>query len=384
MAERENEQTASKGYVTAPSPTSWVEIDLSALKHNLSEVRSFVGPSVKVMAVVKADAYGHGAVMAARAFAEAGADCLGVTTLEEALELREGGISIPILVFSPLLPDQVEPALANDLEQTVGDPASANSISETASKLGRQARVHVKVDTGMGRLGAAAGDCPDFVYRLLNLKGIEVAGIYTHFANAGAKNLSHAKRQNARFGRLIRLLESKDMPVGLRHAANSAATLNLPDSHYDMVRVGTILYGQYPTPNIRKKLDLQDTWTLKTRIVALRRLPKGAKVGYGSEFRTTRPTLAAVLPIEYADGFTLMPESAARRAYSPLRTILGGSGSPYVTVRGQRAPVIGRVSMQMCSVDVTDIREVQVDDEAVIPARRTTTSSRIRRVYAGG
>lgn len=367
--------------------TCWVEVSLAALRHNLAEVRALVGDSVKVMAVVKADAYGHGLVEAAKVFAEAGADYLGVTRLDEGLELRGAGIVAPVLVFSPLLPDQMKAALSADLEQTVCDLDLAERLSAAAEKAGKKARVHVKVDTGMGRLGVTMDDCPDFIYRLLNLPAVEIAGIYTHFANAGAKSLSHAKEQNARFSALMDLLKSKDMPAGLCHAANSAAALNLPDSHHDMIRPGTILYGQYPTRYVERKLDLQETWCLKTKVVALRRLPRGAEVGYGSEFTAARPTLAAVLPVGYSDGFMLTPESVAQRAYSPLRLaagrVLGSTKGPAVTIRGHEAPVIGRVSMQMCSVDVTGVPGVQVGDEAIVPARRTTTSSRIPRVYVG-
>ena len=365
--------------------TSWVEVSLRALRHNLAEVKSFVGPSVKVMAVVKGDAYGHGAVGASRAFAEAGADYLAVTTLEEALEIREGGITTPMLVFSPLLPDQVEAALANDLDQTVCELALAESISRTAEKMGKTARIHVKIDTGMGRLGVAVDDCPDFMYRLANLSGMEVAGVYTHFANALDQDISDARKQNARFAEVIELLKSKDMPAGLCHAANSAGLLRLNDAHYDMVRPGTILYGQYPTRHIESRLNLEDTSCLKARIVALRKLPAGSRVGYGSEYKASRPIIAAVLPIGYSDGFTLVPESIAQRAMRPARMIaarlLGGRQVPHVTIHGQRAPVIGRVSMQMCSVDVTHIPGVQLGDEAIIPSRRVTTSSRIARVY---
>ena len=367
--------------------TSWVEVNLGALKHNLAEVRTLVGPKVKIMAVVKANAYGHGATGTAKAFADAGADYFGVTTLEEGLELRNAGIVTPILVFSPLLPDQMEAAVSADLEQTVCDLSHAKALSVMAESAEKPAWVHVKVDTGMGRLGITPEACPDFMYRLLNLPGIEIAGIYTHFANAVSRNLFHAREQNARFSSLIALLAAKDIHMGLRHAANSAAILNLSETYYDMVRPGTILYGQYPARHIERKLDLQDAWCLKTRIVALRKLPRGADVGYGSEFAAARPTLAAVLPLGYSDGFTVIPESVARREAQPLRAMakkaLGAAKGPHVVIRGKQAPIIGRVSMQMCSVDVTDIPGVQVGDEVIVPARRTTISNRIPRVYVG-
>lgn len=367
--------------------TSWVEVDLGALKHNLSEVKTLVGESVRVMAVVKADAYGHGAVETAKAFADAGADYLGVTTLEEGIELRSAGLTLPILIFSPLLPDQVEYAVAADLDQTVCDLDAAKTISSAAQKIGKPARVHVKVDTGMGRLGVGAEDCPEFVYRLLILPNIEIVGTYTHFANAGSRDLTDARKQQAKFSALLDQLRSKEMPTGLCHAANSAATLSLPEARYDMVRPGTILYGQYPARSHGKTLGLRETWRLKTRIVALRKLPTGMPVGYGSEFVTKRPTLAAVIPIGYAEGFTVAPESLSRRSNTPLKLLAAkllnrGSG-PHVVINEGKAPVIGRVSMQMCSVDVTDIPGVRVGDEVIVPARRVTTSSRISRVYVG-
>ena len=384
----ENPPGNTRPVAKSPRPpvghSAWVEVRLSALKHNLAQVRGLVGPSVKIMAVVKANAYGHGAVEASKAFVEAGAEYLGVTTIEEGLELRAGGISTSTLIFSPLLPDQFEAAISHDLDQTICSPEMAGVLSKTAAKLGKQARVHVKVDTGMHRLGVIMGQAPEFIRRLLDLPSIEIAGTYTHFANAGAKDLAHAWGQDNTFGDLIDILEAQGIPAGLCHAANSAAILNLPGSWYEMVRPGTILYGQYPTRFVEKKLDLQDTWQLKTRIVALSAVPKGAKVGYGSEFIAKRVTTAAVLPIGYADGFTLLPQSLAQRAH-PLRAVagrmLGQTGSPHVIIKGKQAPVIGRVSMQMCSVDVTDIPGVEIGEEVIVPTRRVTTSSWIPRVY---
>ena len=363
--------------------TTWVEVRLSALKHNLAQVRGLVGPSVKVMAVVKANAYGHGAVQTVKTFVEAGAEYLGVTTLEEALELRAAKIAASTLIFSPLLPDQFEAAIANDLEQTICSMEMAELLSKTAVKLGKKARVHVKVDTGMHRLGIIAGQTPDFIRRLLDLSGIEIAGTYTHFANAGAKDLTQARHQDNMFGELADLLDAHGLNGGLFHAANSAAILNMPGSRYQMVRPGTILYGQYPTQHVQKKLDLQETWQLKTRVAALSTLPKGARIGYGSEFSAKRPTTTAVIPIGYADGFTLLPQSLAQRRHS-LRSVAGRilrGGEIHVVIRGKKVPVIGRVSMQMCSVDVTDIPGVELGDEVIVPARRVMTSSRIPRVY---
>lgn len=363
--------------------TTWVEVSLSALKHNLAQVRGLLPPSVKVMAVVKANAYGHGAVETAKVFVEAGAEYLGVTTFEEGLELREGGILAPALVFSPLLPDQFEAAITNNLDQTICSLEMAELLSKTAAKLGKKACVHVKVDTGMHRLGVMVGAAPEFIRRLLDLPGVEIAGTYTHFANAGAKDLTHVRRQDDAFADLVDLLAAQSIPAGLSHAANSAAILNLPESHHDMVRPGTILYGQFPTAHVEKKIELRETWQLKTRSVALQRIPTGGKVGYGSEFVARRPTTAAVLPVGYVDGFTLLPQSLTQRdsLKKAAGRMLRRTGIPHVIIKGKKAPVIGRVSMQMCSVDVTDISGVELGDEVIVPSRRTTTSSRIPRVY---
>lgn len=365
--------------------TRWVEVDLSALKHNLTQVRAFVSSSVKIMAVVKANAYGHGAVQTSRAFLEAGADFLGVTTLEEALELRESGIQCRILVFSPLLPDQMKAAVCADLDQTVCDLQLADAASTITGQTGRVARVHVKVDTGMGRLGVLGRECPDFVGRLSSLANLEIAAIYTHFANAGSVGLADAQKQLSMFDRMIQELRTSGVVLPPIHAANSAAVLSLPEARFNMVRPGTILYGQVPARHLQGVLDLRESWCLKTRIVALRSLPIGARVGYGSDFTARRPTLSAVLPIGYSDGFTLIPESVGRRECGSvrqmMRRVLRRFASAFVIVRGHKAPVIGRVSMQMCSVDVTEIPYVSVGDEVVVPARRTSVSGRIERVY---
>lgn len=368
------------------SHTTWIEVNIAALKHNLAELRRFVGPDVKILAVVKANAYGHGAAVASRAFVEAGADCLGVTTVEEAVELREEGINAPILVFSPLLPEQMECAIHRGLDQTLCNVELARRLQDTAKRLGKPARVHVKVDTGMGRLGVSPHELVEFVSRLRQASPVvDVVGVYTHFANAGAKDLSHARRQNALFTECLRRLEEAGITGLIRHASNSPAILAIPEARYDMIRPGTILYGQYPTSHVPRVLGLRDTWQLKTRIVELRDLPRGTRVGYGSEFTTTRRTRVAVLPVGYSDGFAVVPQSLARRASSTLRVLAeklhGDSGGLHVVVRGRKVPVIGRVSMQMCSVDVTDIPDVSIGDEVIVPARRTAASSRIPRVY---
>jgi len=365
--------------------TTWIEVSTGALKHNLAQVRSLVGNSVKIMAVVKADAYGHGIIGAAKAFVEGGADFLGVTTIEEGLALRHADIDADILVFTPLLPGQVDAAIEANLNLTVCDKDSASAASSAAERIGKRAQVHIKIDTGMGRLGINPDDAPGFAYGLYASGMVEIKGIYTHFANAGSNDLSQARAQNSSFAFVLESLRSKDFSIGLCHSSNSAAILNLPEARYDMVRPGTILYGQYPSRNVARKIELKDTWCLKSRIISLRKLPEGTKIGYGSEFITKRATMAAVLPVGFADGFTLIPESAAKRSANPLRSlaakVLRAENDTYVSIRGKHAPVIGRVSMQMCTVDVTDIPGVFVGDEVAIPARRVSISRAIPKIY---
>lgn len=367
--------------------TSWVEVDRSALRHNMGQVKQTVGVSVKVMAVVKADAYGHGIVETSRVFESAGADFLGVTTLEEGLDIRRGGVALPVLIFSPLLPGQIELAIENDLDQTVCCLDFLDHISTSAQHMNKTARVHVKIDTGMGRIGVFPRVAAEFMAQLKSYPCIEIVGTYTHFANAGRQDLVHAREQNSIFAETIQVLRKNNFDPGVVHAANSAALLSMPESHYDMVRPGTILYGQYPSKHVAKRLDLKETWRLKTHIVALKQIPAGTHVGYGSEFTSGRTMTMGVIPLGYSDGFTLVPESVAKRRSNPLvcvaETLLKRTFGPGVAVRGKRCGVVGRVSMQLTSIDVSSVPDVQIGDEVIVPARRTTTSGRIARVYIG-
>lgn len=364
--------------------SSWVEIRESALIHNLSRVRNLVPEKTLIMAVVKANGYGHGLAITAKVFADAGADYLGVTTVEEGMAIRDAGVSKPVLVFSPILSEQIETALSGNLELTVCDVPSLDTLSSYAVKMNTIAKVHVKIDSGMGRLGIYPQDCAAFYARLMRLPNIDITGTYTHFSDAGASDRSKTLAQIKRFNDAVSQLKEGGMYTGLVHAANSAAMLYYPESLFDMVRPGTVLYGQYPSKFSRKPLELQDTWKFKSRITAIRRIPAGKSIGYGSECVTRRETVAAVIPVGYSDGFTLIPESITRRRGSAVRNLasllFGKDVSPYVLIGGKRAPVIGRVSMQMCSIDVTGLENTKVGDEVVIPARRTSVSSSIFRI----
>jgi alanine racemase len=306
---------------------------------------------------------------------------LGVTRIDEALTLRDGGIDTPILVMAPILPANAEIAVSQDLTCTVDSLELAQALGAAARRQEKKAQIHVKVDTGMGRLGLLPENVVAFFRALAEIYGVTVTGVFTHFATATEPDLATCRKQLIIFKETLAHLQSQQLDAGLAHAANSAATLRLPEAHLDMVRVGTLLYGQYPSSIIPRSLDLQKTWELKARVIAVREVPSGVSVGYGAEYTTKRPTRAAVLPIGYADGFTLIPDGPLWRQ-SPLKLLARKyKRSLTVTIQGKPMPVIGRVSMQITVVDVTDLPNVTVGDEATIPALRLAAGGHIPRIY---
>lgn len=365
------------------TPDAWVSVSRSALGHNFDAVRTLLAQDrakpPQMIAVVKANAFGHGAGETARIFQDAGADFFAVTTPDEALELRAAGITGRILVFLPPLPEQIGTLLAAELDLTVGDAACLDAVADAARASGKTALVHLKVDTGMGRLGALPSEAPALAQKVAETPGLRFAGIYTHFARALERDETATRRQFDEFDRVLRGLERADINPGLRHCANSAALVRFPDLRLDAVRPGTILYGQYPSGAVPRALDLRETWRMQARIVAIREVPAGTAVGYGGEYVTRRPTRLAVLPVGYADGFTVAPASV-NSGWRGLRTLLRPAPVT-VMVGGKRAPVVGRVAMQICTVDVTDVPDVSVGEVVTVPARRITASARLPRLY---
>lgn len=362
---------------------AWVEVDLAALRHNLRALRSALPNGVRLMAVVKSNGFGHGYAGPARAFVEAGADMLAVTRIDEAMAVREAGVTAPLLLFAPIQPANAEAAVEAELQLTVTTTTLAEALSSAARRLGGIARVHVKVDTGMGRLGISPGEALDFLKRTHCLPAVEVAGIYTHFSSAAEADLAASREQLRRFEAMLDELAASGIDRGLAHAANSAAILRLPQSHLDMVRPGTLLYGQYPSACVPHSLDLRPTWKLKARVCEVKEAPKGSPIGYGAEFTARRITQVAIVPIGYSDGFTLVPEGPVYRQGALRFTARKLRRSLQVEVNGRRAPVIGRVAMQMCAIDVTDAGPVRVGDEVTVPALRIPTSPLIPRVCTG-
>ncbi|MGI6294701.1 MAG: alanine racemase [Armatimonadota bacterium] len=359
----------------------WIEVDLSALEHNFKQIRSVVPESSRIMAVVKGNGFGHGMVEPAKTFLQAGADMLAVTRLEEALALRDAGLECPILMFAPIQSANAQLAVDAELDMTVADIELARSISQAALDSGKSARVWVKVDTGMGRLGVLPGDATGFVKEAAALPGVSIAGIFTHFATAMQRSLFRTREQMQAFAEVLNELKINQIDYGMTSAANSAAIMRMPESHLDIVRPGTLLYGQYPSSSVPHKLDLKPTWTLKARICQLKEVPKGSSIGYGAEYRVERDTRIAILPVGYADGFTMSPEDQMYR-HGVLRYVFNKARRRLcVRINGHRAQVLGRVAMQTTIIDVTGIGGIEVGDEAVIPARRIATNPLIPRVY---
>ena len=337
----------------------WAEIDLEAIAHNISEIRNAVGFGPQIMAVVKANAYGHGAVEVAQASLRAGASWLGVARVAEGIELREAGIAAPILVLGTSPPECASELLAWDLRQTVSGLDDARALARHARNQDKTLQVHLKVDTGMGRLGLLAGPelggdfdaAGEEVAAIQQLSGIALEGIFTHFACADSRDKSSASRQWQRFTDFLETLDTRSLPrIPVRHAANSASIIDLPRTHLDLVRAGIMLYGLYPSAEVdHAGVRLKPAMTVKARISQVKDVPAGFCVSYGSTYTTPAPTRIATVPVGYADGYTRLLSSQA-----------------HMVVHGQRVPVVGRVCMDQTLLDVGGLPEVAAGDEVVL------------------
>jgi alanine racemase len=348
----------------------WAEIDLQAIAHNVRELRRLTRPTARLMAAVKGNAYGHGAVKIAQTAIANGADALGVARIEEGVELRRAGLDAPILIMGYTAPSLTPHLIDYALTQTVYTLETARALSAAAQRLGQPLKVHLKVDTGMGRLGlvpdcgrSPSSDIPASdralkeVLQIHRLPGLKLAGIFTHFASADSTDKSYAHEQLNRFTRFIAELEDAGINGIIRHAANSAAVIDLPDSHFDMVRPGISLYGLYPSDKVGSdKINLIPAMTLKARIIHLKPVAAGFKVSYGSTYTAPAPTTIATVPVGYADGYS---------------RLLSNRGQ--MLVHGQRAPIVGRICMDLTMLDVGHIADVHLDDEVVVFGRQGKT-----------
>ena len=324
-----------------------VEISLGNLRHNFRVVKNKVGNNIKVLAVVKANAYGHGLVPVSQTLVDMRIDYFGVAMLEEALLLRNAGIKTPILIFGPTPCEFAEQVVQADLCQALFARDLAQGLAQAARKLKKKARVHVKVDTGMGRFGYYPENARRFIMDMARLEGVVIEGIYSHFPSMFSLEPDYTSGQLADFRRLLADLVDAGCGSGLRHMANSMAIMDYPDSYLDMVRAGCILYG---LPQFEG--SFKPVMTLKTKVLYVKDCPKGKYVGYGLKFRTSKDAKIAVLPIGYADG---LPRALSNRGQ--------------VLIKGRRFPVVGNICMDHTMVDVGQ-HAVKNGEEAVIMGRQ--------------
>lgn len=328
----------------------WAEINLDSLAYNMKNIKKLANGR-EVIGVVKADAYGHGSVEVSKVLLENGASRLAVAIITEAVELRKNNIKAPIMIlgYTPL--EFGETLVNNDIEQTVYDLEYAKSLSDIAINMGKKAKIHIALDTGMGRIGFLPNeDSLKKVLEIASLKGIEIVGIFTHFSTADEENKEYTYEQFSKIKNFNNMLLEKGLDIPLKHASNSGAIIDLPETYLDCVRAGIILYGYYPSDEVKKeKLPLKTVLTLKTKIVHVKKLDKDMYISYGRTFKTERDSIIATIPIGYADG------------YSRLL-----SGKAKVIVNGKFAKVVGRICMDQCMIDVTDIEDVKVGDEVIL------------------
>lgn len=338
---------------------TFAEINLETLRRNLRAVRSLLDPACRVMAVVKADAYGHGAVPCARAALEAGADALGVAVIEEGIELRENGITAPILVLCGIFPDEAEDLVQHRLSTIISDPAVAGEIAKKASQAEKAVGVHIKIDTGMSRLGVSLDHFLPLVEHVRNLGNLNLEGVSTHFASADGADPEFTRLQLSRFQKALDQLREEGIDVPQIHCANTAALLRFPESRYSMVRPGLILYGALPSPHLKPKLQtlfpndkeqaVLPVMQWKSTIAQINRLPRGTPLSYGGQYVTPRDSRIAVLPVGYADGLHR-----------------GLSNRMEVLVHGKRVSQVGTICMDLCLIDVTEAAEARPGDEVVL------------------
>lgn len=344
---------------------TWAEIDLDAIEFNVKAFKKHVGERVKVIAVVKANAYGHGAAPAARTALAAGAELLAVHRMIEGVELRRAGITAPILIMGYTPPDGAEQVVEHRLTPSLVTPEFARALAGRARAAGVEIAVHVKVDTGMNRYGLLPDEVPEFLRLLDELPGVRLEGLFTHFATADWRDLTHTLQQLEIFQQARQAARDAGIEVPLVHAANSAATMRLPQAHFDAVRPGIAMYGMDPSDEWAPVFEIRPALTLKSTVSRVRMLPEGAGVSYSRTHITGRPTRAALVPVGYGDGY---------------HRILSNKSA--VLIRGKRAAIMGRVCMDQFVVDASDIPDVQQDDEVVLVGRQGEAVIRAEEVAA--
>lgn len=328
---------------------TWAEIDLRAIRHNYHSIRGAVPKDVKIMAVVKANAYGHGSIEVAKTLEEESVDYLGVATLDEAIKLRQADINAPILILGSVFPHEAKAAAENNVTLTLCTDELLNELQKEKIKI----KVHIKIDTGMGRIGIWHEEAAEFAKKVkTSCPDIDIEGVYTHFSIAG-RDKFFTQYQIDSFNNVVSKLASEGIEIRIKHAANSIGLVDWKNAHFNMVRPGIIIYGVYPKFNFHKLLKLKPAFSLRTKVAFLKEVTAGRSISYGRTFITQSPTRIATLPIGYADGYG---------------RIL--SGKAKVLIRGHLAPVVGKVTMDQTMIDVGHIRDAKAGDDVILIGRQ--------------
>ena len=335
-----------------PLRPAWTEIDLGKLRRNLQLIRGDLPKHVRLMAVVKDEAYGHGALDVARVAVEEGAWGFGLSTLEEAMHLREGGITAPLLLLGERQEAELKWCVAHDLTVCVNEPHAVRKLAKIAADFGKQVPVHVKVHTGMSRYGVRWDEALSLIEKVVAEKSLRLEGVMTHFSQSDEIDKTFANQQFARYQEVLHALAQRNIPVPLRHTCNSGGFLDLPHAHLDMVRVGILLYGVFPSTVCRQIDGIQPVMSVKARIAAIQKLKPGEVVGYGMRYTAQTERRIAILPIGYGDGFPRVRNEGC------------------ALIHGQRAPLVGGIAMDALMVDITDIPQAQMGDEAVLMGKQ--------------
>lgn len=331
---------------------AWVEVDLDALKWNIETIRGLLRSDVRLLLVVKADAYGHGSVRTSRFAENCGVNMLGVATCDEGEELRQAGIKLPILILSPVLPEELDAVLENDLAVTASSYDFALEASCAAKRIGTPCKLHIEVDTGMGRAGLPQGQAFEAIRRIKGLEYLHVEGIFTHFP-ASDSDTDFTEEQINTFTSIVDECRRLGITFEYVHCANSGAVLNFPQSHFNMIRPGLLVYGHVPSVILEERIDVIAVMSFKTKLVLVRDMPAGASISYGRTFITSKPMKMGIIPVGYGHG---------------LSHQLSNVG--YVLYHGKRVPIIGRVTMDMTMIDLSGFPHPQVGEEVVIFGRQ--------------
>lgn len=329
-------------------------IDLDAFGHNIDEIQRHIGEDTMLCCVIKANAYGHGAVTLAQYMEKRAVDWFAVACVDEGIELRQNGITTPVLVLGETDESQFDALMTYDITPTIFTYASACALNEAAEKRNRTVNIHIKVDTGMSRIGFMAGEaCIDDIVRISELSNLCLQGIFTHFACADMDGQAPTNLQIQRYNRIIESLNARGIHIPIRHCSNSAGIMEYPHANMNMVRAGIIIYGLYPSEEVHKDiLDLKPVMSLKSHVTFIKEIPAGTGVSYGATFVTERPTVVATIPVGYADGY-----------------MRGLSNKGRVLINGQSAPIIGRVCMDQMMADITELEGIKEGDTVTLAGR---------------